>query len=105
MQMTGIANEVRAKVAQCVNGSLDATIYKWEIAKVTADGCVKKEVELEPQVRDGLLKVVDEYKVSAEGTKDVWKDCYQRTTGGTPTAAASSAAPTPAPAPSASANP
>ena len=107
LAMLQISKQVQAKIAQCVNGSLDATIYKWDIAKIKADGCVKKEVELEPKVRDELLKVLDEYKVSGESTKDVWKDCYARTTGGTPAPSASAAASAPPPsAPlSSSANP
>jgi hypothetical protein len=104
--MSNINEQVRAKVARCVNGDLNATIYKWDIAKIKAEGCVKQEIELEPQVRDQLLKVLDEYKVSGEGTQDVWKDCYARTTSATP--AAPSAAPSASvatPAPSASAHP
>ncbi|KYF74291.1 hypothetical protein BE11_15320 [Sorangium cellulosum] len=61
------------KVMQCANGGLDLDVYTWEIAKGKAKGCISSEAELDSEIKQQLIKVVDD----AEGSGvDSWKLCY-----------------------------
>lgn len=76
--IVGLKPLARAEISRCVNGNLSTKIYDVNLVSAKADACVREEVKLDPEVRSTLLKVVEDYKSSAENMTATWKGCYER---------------------------
>jgi hypothetical protein len=65
MKIAKLTTLVKAKVLQCANGELDLQVYTWDVAKGKAEGCIKNETTLDPDIKEMSMKAVDESSATA----------------------------------------